>query len=616
MSNRRFCLHSLVLLAGVSALGAPPSLAQTDAASSDAETLLITGARLAAPAAERGSSVSIITAEDIALRGLTLVVDALAMAPGVTVNQNGPFGGAATVRIRGASSEQTLVLIDGAPVNDPTSPGGGFDFSTLDTADIERVEILKGAHSTLWGTDAIGGVVNVVTRAPRPGLTGSLLAEAGAFDSRRGGASVGYSGARGSVRAAVTAFSTDGISKADAQLGNTETDPFDTVALSVRGALNLPGAARLEATARQVEAQTAFDAFDFSAPGFVSDGDESSETLERSATVRLLAPAFDGRIVNTVSAAFAEIERDNFSNGAPSFSADGRRTVLRYQGDLVLSERQRSAFGVEREDTRSGSDERGIDSLFALYEARPTRALVLTAGARRDNASDAPGETTARVAAAWQASDAWTVSASWGQGFKTPTVFQRTFFCCGAAAANPDLRAETSEGFDLGLSWNHARLDASVTYFAQEVEDLITFSFADGGYSNIARAETSGVEAAAELVLSPNMTARLAYTSLDAQDDVGARLIRTPEHTADLSFSYTPGAPWRATASVRHNGEERDSQGQIDAWTRLDVNVGYQLTPAAELTLRVENLLDTAYQQVLGYGTPGRAATLGVQVRF
>jgi len=151
------------------------------------DTLIVYGVRLDQPATEVGSSVSVLTADEIEALGSSFVLDAIATMPGVTINQNGSFGGVATVRIRGASSAQTLVIIDGVIANDPSSPGGGFDFARMDPANIDRVEVLKGPQSTLWGTDAIGGVVNIVTKQPEEGLNGNVFAQTGSYNSFRGG---------------------------------------------------------------------------------------------------------------------------------------------------------------------------------------------------------------------------------------------------------------------------------------------------------------------------------------------------------------------------------------------------------------------------------------------
>jgi len=162
--------YQTALLGAVSLSLALPALAQeAETDQTTLETVFVEGSRLNQTETEIGSSVTIITAEDIEELGFDFALDAIAAAPGVTINSNGAFGGSASVRIRGASSEQTLVLVDGVPVNDPTSPGGGFNFARLDTENVERIEVLKGPQSTLWGTDAIGGVVSITTKRPDQG---------------------------------------------------------------------------------------------------------------------------------------------------------------------------------------------------------------------------------------------------------------------------------------------------------------------------------------------------------------------------------------------------------------------------------------------------------------
>ena len=254
------------------------------------DTIVVTGTRIEQTAAEAGSTVRIIDAGAIEAQGFSYALDALAGAPGVTINQNGAFGGAATVRIRGASSDHTLVLVDGVSVNDASSPGGGYNFARLDTQSIERIEVLSGPHSTLWGTDAIGGVVSITTKGPGEGLTGDAFAQAGSFGTLRHGASISNAGAVGDFRLAATRLTTDGISRADARNGNTEDDGFDSGTLSAQGGLYLPAGARIDGSVLWNDSRTEFDSFAFGAQGNVADGDEFNETEERSAHLSLTAP--------------------------------------------------------------------------------------------------------------------------------------------------------------------------------------------------------------------------------------------------------------------------------------------------------------------------------------
>ncbi|MEM8685059.1 MAG: TonB-dependent receptor, partial [Pseudomonadota bacterium] len=392
------------------------------------DSIIVYGVRLEQALTEVGSSVTVITAEEIEAMGVEYVLDAVATAPGVTINQNGTFGGSASVRIRGASSEQTLVIIDGVVVNDPTSPGGGYNFARLDPANVERIEILKGPQSTLWGTDAIGGVVNIITRQPVESFEGSAFAQFGSFSSLRGGVSVGGANAGFDYRLAYSGHTTDGISKADEANGNDEDDDYDSTTLSGSLGYNFAVDARLQAQVLWTDADSEFDSFSFGDQGNVADGDELSQTEELSANVSLSFSGLDGRLQNDFLVGRTEIERENFTDGVSSFASEGDRDTLRYQGTLSIDDRNQLAFGAEREETESNGDDTSIDGLFALYELKPAKAWTLSAGVRRDDHERFGAETTGRFAAAYNPTKSFTLTTSWGEGFKAPTLFQTTFF--------------------------------------------------------------------------------------------------------------------------------------------------------------------------------------------
>ncbi len=583
------------------------------------DTIVVTGTRIEQTTAEAGSTVRVIDAEEIQARGFIHALDAIAGAPGVTINQNGAFGGSATVRIRGASSDQTLVLVDGVSVNDASSPGGGFNFARIDTENIERIEILSGPQSTLWGTDAIGGVVSITTRRPGEGLTGDAFAQTGSFGTLRGGASVSNAGAAGDFRLAATHLGTDGISRADARNGNTEDDGFDSRTLSARGGVYLPAGGRIDASVLVNDSRTEFDRFAFGAQGNVADGDELNETEERSGHLSLTTPLLDGRLDNLLLVGHSEIDRRNFSDGTPSFAAEGQRTMFRYQGTLTIDPRNTLAVGAEREEATARLNRSTLNGLFALYELRPFGALTLTGGLRSDDHDRFGSETTARFAAAWQATPSVTLRGAWGQGFKAPTIFQSTFFCCGAAAPNEELKPERSEGVDLGIQWrsSRGRGQADITFFQQDTEDLIDFSFAVGGYQNISEVESRGVEVSAEWSLTGTLSVSADYAYIKASEGDGTPRLRVPRHSGDLMLSFDPAGGFSGTVLLRFNGREHIQGGDtLDEWTRVDINARYILSDALEVFARIENLFDTHYQQVLGYGTPGRSGSVGGRWRF
>ena len=612
-------MNPRVFLVGACALTAPSLALAQSQTQSEIDQIVVEGTRLDQTATEIGSSVSVITAEDIEVQGVNFVLDAIATAPGVTINQNGTFGGSASVRIRGASSEQTLVLIDGVVVNDPTSPGGGYNFAQLDTESIERIEILKGPQSTLWGTDAIGGVVSIITKRPEPGLGATGFVEYGSFDYTRGGASANGANEMGDFRIAATALGVNGISKADSANGNLEDDAFDSLTLSGRGGLNLPGGARFDATVLWTDGSNEFDSFTGGAQGNVGDGDEIGNLEQVNGNVSLKVPLFSGRLENLFLVGYTDIKRRNIRNGAQSFAADGDRFTLRYQGNATLSEQHSIAFGAEREKSDNRGDTTSINGFFGLYEFKPIEDLTFTGGIRVDDHQRFGSETTGRVAAAYNPTDEITLRASWGQGFKAPSIFQTTFFCCGATEPNSDLQPETSSAFDLGAEWRSAdgATQVGITYFNQDTENQIDFSFAVGGYQNISVVDSQGIELFVSQQVFDWLNVAANYAYIDSEDGTGAKLSRVPAHTADVTVSLDPEGPLSGAMLFRYNGPEENTNGTtLDGWLRVDMTARYEVTENIEAYGRVENLFDTNYQQILGYGTPGVSGTMGLRLRY
>ena len=518
------------------------------------DTIIVNGSRLDQTMTEIGSSVSVITRDDLEELGVDFALDAIATAPGVTVNQNGAFGGNASVRIRGASNDQTLVLIDGVPVNDPTGTGGGYNFAYLDTDTIERIEVLKGPQSTLWGSDAIGGVVSITTKRPTEGLSGTVFGEYGSFNTLRGGASISNANEIGDFRLAATGLTTDGISKADEANGNSEDDGYDSQTVSAKGGLNLPASVRLETSLMWSDAESEYDSYAFGAQGSVADGDEVTNSETLSGNITLKAPLFDGRLENLVQIGYADIERENTSNGVQSYFTEGDRVLFRYQGTFAINDTNTLAFGTEREETSANEQESSIDSLFALYEFKPVDSLTLTGGIRVDDHETFGSETTGRVAAAWTATDQVTFKASWGQGFKAPSIFQSTYICtfCGLTAPNTNLKAETSEAYDIGVQWQSAdeRIVLGATLFDQETENMIDFSYT-AGYDNIALVDSQGGELTGAYAINNWLGIAASYTFIDSDDGNGNALaasrkapgtsqlllIRTAPSLAQCSFA-------------------------------------------------------------------------------
>tara|TARA_B100000214_G_scaffold125618_1_gene89291 strand:+ start:496 stop:2256 length:1761 start_codon:yes stop_codon:yes gene_type:complete len=579
----------------------------------EVKEIIVKGARIDTSEDNFGSSIFILDSEEIRLRGIRSAIDAISSSPGVTTKKNGSFGGVGSVRIRGASSSQTLVLIDGIPVNDASSPGGGYNFEYLDTSNIDRIEVLRGSQSTLWGSDAIGGVVNIYTKSAEKNSI-NLLSEIGSFGLRKINSELGIASNSSKFLFLVDDTSLDGISKADKKDGNVEKDGFETNSYSFKGDIDLNNI-QIKGLLSYIKSDVEYDSFGF-ATG-VQDGDERSITEEFIGNLTIKFNLFDDKLVNTFSVNQSDISRDYFTNDNLTFGADGERKLYRYQGNIGFGGFNKIAFGLEKEESSVNVDKLSIDSYFFLYQFQPIKDLVISAGIRNDDNKGFNSKTTRKISAAYRVFENLSIKTSWGEGFKVPTIFQTTFFCCGAESANTNIRPEESTSYDLGFDFSlKDKFSFSLIYFKKDINDQINFSFGLGGYENIDFVESDGFEVSANSEITEEINLYLNYSYIDSIDGRGQRLINIPKDSGELALTYNSSFNLSGSLTMKYNGSEISTYGNLDSWLRADINLFYKLNNFSEVYFRVENLLDKNYQQVFGYGTPDRSGLIGVKVNF
>ncbi|RZM36471.1 MAG: TonB-dependent receptor, partial [Sphingomonas sp.] len=329
---------------------ASPAYAQ-DIPDPDAPEIVVTATRAAQPLSEIGQAVTVIDRAEIERRQTTIVSDLLSTTPGVTVTRNGTVGALTSVRIRGAEADQTLVVIDGVRVNDPSSTGGGFNFGNLLSSSVERIEILRGPNSVPWGSQAIGGVVNIITAAPTEGVQARANAEYGYADSVF--ASAGVSGKSGPVSGSLTGgyLRADGISSA---ASGTERDGYRQYGATGRVGVEFAPGIGLDLRGyfadSKVDIDDGFDPNTF----VVADSPAYSTTQELYGYAGLHANLADGRFNNRVAFTIADINRDNYAQpgGDVTFLGRGRSERYEYQGDFHPIDQVRVVAGVERENSR------------------------------------------------------------------------------------------------------------------------------------------------------------------------------------------------------------------------------------------------------------------------
>jgi vitamin B12 transporter len=564
-----------------------------------------------------GSSVTVIDRAEIERRRAVTVADLLATVPGVAVSRSGGRGGGVSVFLRGASSSHTLVLVDGVRAN--ATGSGAFDWADLATDGIERIEVLRGPQSAIHGSDAIGGVISIVSRRGAAGFDGSLAAEAGSRDWRRlAGRLAGGAGAWDWSLAA-SSQQTDGVSRAPAAAGNGERDPWEnaTAAATLGRAWGEDGRGQL--SVRWFDAATGLDAFVFPV-GLVDDPNYRQERRGAIGSFQLekrLGPRWTQRLRLGVA---DEETRTRDPDPEPSFHRSaflGTTIDAEIAADVVLGGGHALSAGyvVERrrgEQADAFDVEADLHSLY-LEDRFAWRGLALAVGARHDDHSVFGGETTFRGTAAWRLGETTRFHASYGTGFKAPTFVDLYFPFFG----NPELAPETSESWDLGVerSWRGGRLVGDLTAFAARYDDLITFDTRTFLAANVARAEAEGVEATLAWRPGPAWGLTGAYTLTDSADLASGELLpRRPRHAASLTLDLAPVPRWSAVATLVAVADRIDSDGRRLADTeRLDAVVDYAWTPRLGGYLRLENLFDDEGEEVGGYAAPGASAAVGLR---
>jgi vitamin B12 transporter len=611
--------------------------------------VVITPTRAPTPIDRVGSAVTLVDEEELRRATPLTVVDALRTVPGLDVTQAGGPGAVATVRLRGANSGHTLVLIDGVRANDPTSGSGEFDFSILSPAAVERIEVLRGPQSALYGSDAIGGVVNIITRRGGGPTSLEVQAQGGSYGTAAGSATA--TGGSGPWAWAVSGGGerTDGFSRyghriprIERVIPNLEADGFDRLGGSARLGWNGEHGLSIDIGLVGFRSRFEYDA----AFGPFPDSPANGSGQLWQGYVRGGAESFGGALRHQLTVYRNESERrfvdyDAFARPeiARRTQTDffGTRTGAEYQGTADLGRWGRVVFGgrVEEETFETAQQrvfptlgpvvagrpaEQTTNSLFALWSVPVTDRLDVTVGGRRDAIREGETFDTWRTTAAYRFIETGTtLRASAGTGGKAPTLFQRFDPTIGT----PDLQPETSFGWDAGVDQRlfGGRAQLSLTYFNNRFRDLIDYDLVRRRFFNIARASTSGVEVAATITLVPELaTVRAAYTYLDAHDDVtGLDLARRPRNSARVSLELRPTDRLTIEPILLLVSERFSSLGetnQLGAYARIDLRADYRLDDTWTVFARGENLGNARIEDPLGYGTTGPAGYVGVRGRW
>ena len=599
-----------------------------------------------------GSSISVVNGQTIAATNPGSLVDALRTVPGLDITETGGPGSTTMVRLRGANTGQTLVMIDGIRINDPTAASGDFDFSTLAPGVIDHIEVLKGPQSALYGSDAIGGVINIITRKGTGPAQFNVRTEAGSYGTVATTGSVIGSQGPWSYAATGSGEHSNGFSRygyripaIEAKFPNgLEKDGFDRTAGSARIGYDAGEGVRLESGIMSSFTRTAYDA----ATGAFPDTPSTASLLLQQVWGRASFDTLDGKLTHSFNVFETHADRlfDDVSykiNMLPQNTTStlsdfiGNSMGAEYQGNLKMGAFGSLVFGSRTQHDTANTSTTNLlpipgpqvgglaatqdtNSLFALWSLPIGERLNFTLGGRVDDVANVARFETWRTTAAYTITETGTkFHASAGTGAKAPTLFQ----LYAPGFGNSSLSPEQSFGYDAGVdqSFLNGRATLSVTGFGNQFSNLIQFvfdpvAFPNGHYINVARAATDGIEVGAMVDILPHyLKFNAAYTYLHAIDlATGLVLARRPKNLARLSLSITPTENWLIEPRVLTVSKRYSSAGQlgeVDAYTRVDLYTEYKIDTNWKVFARGENILNEHYQEVMNFGTTGPAAYAG-----
>lgn len=589
-----------------------------------------------------GRAYSVLTAEDLQNRRVTTVQDALRAVPGLAVTATGET--LTKVRIRGGESNHVLVLIDGVEAN---SPGNGdYIFSGMLAEDIERIEVLRGPQSTIYGANAASGVISITSRqASAPGLSYGGTVEVGGLNTRTASAFVQAKGARGAISLSAVARRTDGEDASRTPGGDTEFNKHKTLGLN--GSYELTEGVTAGFTLRRTWQEYGYDntvyppSADFTPQDYVVDAPQTADRNETYGSLWLEAEALGGRLLNRFTIAAANQTTDHFNDGVPDYDDGSRLRDFKYTGTWALDggnardAAQKLNFAVQKKRETYESNaawgtrqyERDTRSVALEYQGQ-FDGIGIQAGLRRDFNEDFRNATTWNIAGTWQLPDHdLRLRAAAGKAIVNPTMFELYGSVNDSYQGNPDLTPETSRGYEIGADWNFAAGQGTLgtTLFTSKIEDMI-IGAGDTSQNLDGTSTRKGVEVDLDYQVTGWLRLGANYTYTDARTTEGQPIPRQPRHMLGLratgEFAQGRGS---VTADVRYVAGNYDAEWfrsdppattKLPDFTTVNLAAQYDLTDNLVVTGRVVNLFDKDYSEAWGYYGQGRTLYAGLTAKW
>jgi len=595
------------------------------------------------------SSISVIDAKQISNSNSNSVFDVLRNETGISFTRQGGNGTLSNIYIRGSNSSHTLVLIDGVEVNLTNDPSGVYDFSALPVDNIERIEVLRGPQSTLYGSDALAGVINIITNKGNGSPKFSLLTEGGTYNTYKG--MIGLNGSINKLNysLALSRSGSDGFSAASEKYGNTEKDgyTFNNFTSVLGYALN--DQAEINLYTRFLKSESDNDQFG----GFFGD-DPTYKTKQEELSVRgegkikLLNGDWNQKIGLTF---IRNVRKNSFDTSSASVYYsnalyDGRRYKIDWQNDFILGKSNLLTAGIEFEKEESSSEYYSFNyillpdyasvipkkdantiSAFLQDQIKFDESFFITFGTRIDNHNKFGSQFTYRVAPAYMLWETGTkFKATIGTGFKAPSLY----YLYDPAYGNENLNPEKSFGWDFGIEqfFFKQNLSFGTTFFYNKFTDMFGFDYQTFKTININQALTKGLELYFQAKPIDKLEIKMNYTFTDARDispnftNFDQKLLRRPESKVGLFTSYSFSTKTNLNAEVIWVGTREDidfstyQRAELKGYVLLNLAAHYDVFDFLRINARVENLLNTDYEEVFGYATTGLSFYGGIKLNI
>lgn len=601
-----------------------PVAAQEDTGAIKMEAVVVTASRLEEPLRYSPDSVTVITEEEIQKKDKKTVIDVLRDVPGVFIRQNSSFGGDSSIYLRGTNNAHTLIMIDGVKVGDPMAGDGKMSISDLSTDNIEKIEIIRGAQSVLYGSDAIGGVINIITKKGKGKPEFYLSAEGGSFETFR--ETLGVSGANDKVSysAFISRLDTKGISKADEDMGNTEQDYYHNTNISARLDAQLSETVRAGFSVRHAQSKMDYD-------GTGVDANKARDT-----DINTISANFEQDVFawwqHSIKLGNTETKREYTANGLFDGTYKGTTRLASWQHNFFIQDEDTITAGFDYQEESgdvqkpSGNiSEKKVDthSLFIQNKWTPFKGFSFTLGVRHDDHQNFGGEDTYKGALAYLYEETGTkMRGSYGTGFRAPSLYQLY-----SSYGDPNLKPEESKGYDVGIDQElfGRKVLLSVTYFHTKIDQLIDWNWTTWKYYNVGKVNTKGWETSISFKPLDWLSLDAHYTYTGAKDETpggtsqGKYLIYRPKHTGGASLNIKPLEKLNVNLNTQYVGKRyrnTSNTAEMPSYTLVNLAASYEVTQWLQVFGRVDNLTDKNYQSIYQYGEPGIGIYGGIKATF